>query len=169
MKFPQSLKTQLLLIVGTPLLLLLIVESIVSYRIGSHITNQVFDRWLLDSANSLIKEIRKTDNGFDFIADEAAVEAFSFDEMDNFYYRISTSDGVHIAGHATLETNFSSDELTSSPLFSDHSVNDVRTRSASVLAFPESEPSVIVTVAETLNKRQAMTGELLFEDRKSVV
>ena len=38
-----SLRSQLLLLVGGPFVILLLVEAIVSYRIGLHAANQIYD------------------------------------------------------------------------------------------------------------------------------
>lgn len=158
-----SLRTLLLLIVGGPLLVLLVIESFVSYGIGTNITNQVFDRWLLDSANFLVQELEEQDGTVRFIADDAGIKAFEWDEMDDIYYRISTSSGELIAGSSQLNATASIEELYEGPVFSDLNFNNQRTRNVSVLGPQNSVNPVIVTVAETLNKRQALIGELLFE------
>ncbi|MGA0936294.1 MAG: sensor histidine kinase [Pseudohongiellaceae bacterium] len=158
-----SLRTQLLLLVGGPLLLLLAFESVVSYQIGMHITNQVFDRWLLDSAYSLVQEVKVDDSEISFIADDAAVMAFSWDELDTIHFQIADLRGNVVAGLNALEPTTPPGELGSMPVFNDIVVNGSRTRAVSILAPPGEAPSYIVTVAETLNKRQAMTGELLHE------
>ena len=51
---PLSLRTQLLLLVGGPFVILLLVEAIVSYRIGLHSANQIYDEWLVDRAEKLL-------------------------------------------------------------------------------------------------------------------
>ncbi len=49
-----SLRSQLLLLVGGPFVILLLVEAIVSYRIGLHAANQIYDEWLVDRAERLL-------------------------------------------------------------------------------------------------------------------
>jgi len=51
---PLSLRSQLLLLVGGPFVILLLVEAIVSYRIGLHSANQIYDEWLVDRAEKLL-------------------------------------------------------------------------------------------------------------------
>jgi two-component system, OmpR family, sensor histidine kinase TctE len=160
---PLNLRAQLLLIVGGPLLLLLLLESIVSYRIGTHITNQVFDRWLLDSAYSLVQEVQEHGNHVHFVADQTAIEVFEWDAIDSIYFQVLGQDGELIAGMPEIQATADIEALRLGPVFADLVFNEERTRAVSLLGLADTDNTVIVTVAETLNKRQAMIGELLFE------
>lgn len=163
MKTPLSLRSKQLLIVGGPLLLLLLIESVVSYRIGTHITNQVLDRWLLDSVYTLAQEIRQNDGEPPTLPSHAAIAVFQWDEVDDIYYQVTTADGDVVIGNASLPPPMTAGPPGSDPVFHDPVVNGVRTRAVTVQALPESAEPLFVTVAETLNKRQALTTELLIE------
>ncbi|MEQ8660959.1 MAG: sensor histidine kinase N-terminal domain-containing protein, partial [Gammaproteobacteria bacterium] len=93
-----SLRTHLLVLVAIPLLLLLLVETVVSYLVGMHTANQVFDRWLLDSAHSIAQEVRVDAEGLRFIAADDAVAMFEWDDIDHTYFEIRGPDGHLIAG-----------------------------------------------------------------------
>ncbi len=163
MAAPLSLRSQQLFIVGGPLLLLLLIESMVSYGIGTHITNQVLDRWLLDSAYTLVEEVRHEDGVPHSVPDQTSIEVFQWDAVDDIYYRISTLSGQQLDGNAELVQVATTDLLRQGPVFSEQVVNGARTRAVTVLGLQDSNDPVLVTVAETLNKRQALTTELLLE------
>jgi two-component system sensor histidine kinase TctE len=163
MRMPLSLRYQQLLIVGAPLLLLLLIESIVSYRIGTHITNQVLDRWLLDSLYTLAEEIRHEDGEIRAIPDETSIEVFQWDAVDEIHYQVASLSGSVLAGNSALQQATPAELLDEGPVFRDALLDGMRVRTVSVLGLQQSPDPVIVTVAETLNKRQALTTELLLE------
>ena len=99
-----TLRARLLLLVGAPLLLLLLTETVISYLVGMHSANQVFDSWLLDSAHSIAQEVRDEGDGISFIAADDAVEMFEWDEIDNTYFHIAQlwrfpHNSLHIQRH----------------------------------------------------------------------
>lgn len=162
MNTPLSLRAQQLLIVGGPLVLLLLIESAVSYGIGTHITNQVLDRWLLDSAYTLAEELRE-EGTLNSVPDQRALEVFQWDAVDDVYFEVRTAGGDVLAANATLAPELVPDVLREEPLFEYREVNGRRVRAVSVLGRSESADPLVLTVAETLNKRQALTTELLLE------
>ncbi len=163
MRMPLSLRSQQLLIVGAPLLLLLLIESIVSYRIGTHITNQVLDRWLLDSLYTLLEEVRHEDGEIMAIPDETSIEVFQWDAVDEIHYQVTSLSGSVLAGNPSLQQAAPAELLGEGPVFRDALLDTTRVRTVSILGLQQSPDPVIVTVAETLNKRQALTTELLLE------
>ncbi len=160
---PLSLRSQQLLIVGGPLVLLLLVESVVSYGIGTHITKTVLDRWLLDSVYTLAEEFRQEGSEAVTLPSHRAIELFEWDVVDDLYYEVKTQSGRVLARNARVGVRVSASELQQGAVFHDIVVNGNPTRAVSVLSLPHSNDPLIVTVAETLNKRQALTTELLLE------
>jgi two-component system sensor histidine kinase TctE len=160
MESSLSLRTQLLLLVGGPFLLLMFVESAVSYLISMHSTKLLFDRWLLNSVHSLSSELRVEDGSLHFTTDRSFLEVFEWDELDEVYFRVATDAGEVIAGTPDIPAPEASD-FSGSPIFRDLRIDGRNARSVSLLNQTEDGRDVIVTVAETLIRRQAMTGELL--------
>ncbi|WP_250460807.1 sensor histidine kinase [Microbulbifer litoralis] len=159
-----GLRTQLLLLVGGPLFFLLLIEMLVSYGIGLHVTNQVFDRWLLDSAYSLAQEVRRDGDRLVFYADEAAIEVFEWDELDEIYFRVATPDGGLLGGRTEAWTQSDLATLRQGPVFSDVNLGGERARSVTVLANADSPQDIaIVSVAETLHKRMPYARTLMVE------
>jgi two-component system sensor histidine kinase TctE len=163
MRTSFSLRTQQLFIVGGPLLLLLLIESIVSYGIGTHITNQVLDRWLLDSLYTLVEEVRHEGGEISSIPDQTSIEVFQWDAVDEIHYQVTSLSGTVLAGTPALTPTAPLQALQEGPVFADTLMENTRIRAVSVLGLATSPDPVIVTVAETLNKRQALTTELLLE------
>jgi two-component system sensor histidine kinase TctE len=90
---PLSLRSQLLLVVGGPFVVLLLSEAIVSYRIGLHAANQVYDQWLLDHGNMIVQAYA---DGIDL---EGGPYASAITDVS---YRIETRSGEFVAGDSTL-------------------------------------------------------------------
>jgi len=162
LKDVMALRSQLLLFIGGPLLLVVLVETTVFYRIGVHTANLVFDRWLLDSAHLLEEEIREDEQGVRFIADEYAVSLFDGDESDTVYFQIATPAREVIAGSPELVVTVDPTLLQDGPVYTDAELGGEPVRVVSILGLADSH-QVLISVAETLNKRNNMGGELLFE------
>ena len=158
-----SLRTQLLLLIGLPLLFLLVIETIVSYLIGLHTTNVVFDRWLLDSVHSIAQEVRYRDDKLRFVAGQDALEVFGWDEVDEVYFQVRTPQAVLIAGTSLLPLRTDLAALRAGPVFEDLRIDGKIVRAVSIAKYPGTPDEVIVSVAETLHKRRGMAGELLIE------
>ena len=90
---PLSLRSQLLLVVGGPFVVLLLSEAIVSYRIGLHAANQVYDQWLLDRGNMILQAYA---DGIDL---KNGPYAGAIADVD---YVIQTDSGKFIAGDSSL-------------------------------------------------------------------
>ncbi|WOX05674.1 sensor histidine kinase [Microbulbifer pacificus] len=161
---PLGLRSLLLLLVGGPLFVLLLIEMLITFGIGLHVTNQVFDRWLLDSAYSLAQEVRRDNDKLVLYADEAAIEVFEWDELDEVYYRVSTLDGQVLGGRSEAWVNPDIAALKQGPVFTNVRMGGEWVRSVTVLANPDSpRDSALVSVAETLHKRIPLSRTLMFE------
>ncbi|WGL17059.1 sensor histidine kinase [Microbulbifer bruguierae] len=159
-----GLRALLLLLVGGPLFVLLLIETLVTFGIGLHVTNQVFDRWLLDSAYSLAQEVRQENGELVLYADEAAIEVFEWDELDEVYYRVSTLDGRVLGGETQAWITPSLTALKQGPVFTNIKMGGEWVRSVTVLTNPNTpSESALVSVAETLHKRIPLSRTLMFE------
>lgn len=164
MKTRYGLRTQLLMLVGISLFFLFLIEMLVSYAIGLHVTNQVFDRWLLDSAYSLAQEVRRDNGRLKFYADKAAIEVFEWDELDQVYFRVATPDGQVLGGQAEPWVTADIATLKKGPVFSNVELDGDWARSVTVLANPSSpDGAAIVSVAETVHKRSPLARTLMVE------
>ncbi|WP_160153643.1 sensor histidine kinase [Microbulbifer sp. ALW1] len=159
-----DLRSLLLLLVGGPLFVLLLIEMMITFGIGLHVTNQVFDRWLLDSAYSLAQEVRRENGELVLYADEAAIEVFEWDELDEVYYRVSTLNGQVLGGRSESWVNANIDTLKKGPVFTNLQIEGEWVRSVTVLANADTPAdTAVVSVAETLHKRIPLSRTLMLD------
>jgi len=158
---PMALRTQLLLLVGGPLLLLMMIQSMVSYLISMHAANLVFDRWLLNAVHSVARDVMMEDGQPYFAADPVTLEVFQWDELDRVHFQIATADFAVVAGSTELPAVAGLEALRDGPIFQDIKVDGTKARAVSLLALADSENPAIVTVAETLLRHETMTSDLL--------
>lgn len=155
-----SLKTLLLLLVAGPLLLLMLVESAISYLISMQSTKLLFDRWLLNSVHSMSKEVHVERDRLQFTADRSFLEVFEWDELDEVYFQVATPDGEIIAGTEQLPLP-PPEGLDGGPLFRDLRLDGKNVRAVSLFTNADNGLAAVVTIAETLVRRQTMTADLL--------
>ena len=156
-----SLRSRLLLLVGIPLVLLLLIETVISYFVGVYTADHVFDSWLLDSAHSIAHEVREERGELRFIAAEDAIEMFEWDELDETYFHISDSQGRKIAGDLGTPLPIDFARLRDGPLYFDVPIGERAGRLVMIMRKIGEHGEVVVQVAETLNKRREMTTVVL--------
>lgn len=162
MNKPKSLRAQLLSKLTLPLLLVVILDAAASYYVATHFTNQAYDRWLLDSAKSLVQEVKAQHDHVTFELPPIAVEVFRWDDMDETFYKVESQKTGFMAGDEGLPSPSMPDLNKDQPFFFDGEIDGQPVRLVSVLTVPEtSTEQVIVSVAETVNKRRNMMSELL--------
>ncbi|MCQ8105118.1 sensor histidine kinase N-terminal domain-containing protein [Methylomonas sp. SURF-2] len=158
----KSLRTQLLSKLSLPLLVVVMLDAAGSYYVATYFTNQAYDRWLLDSAKSLLQEVKIKQDRVTFELPPIAAEVFRWDDMDETFYKVESQQTGFMAGDDGLPSPAMSGLNENKPYFFDGRIDDRPVRVASVLTVPESGGDrVLVSVAETVNKRRGMTGELL--------
>lgn len=162
MNKPKSLRAQLLSKLTLPLLFVVILDAAASYYVATHFTNQAYDRWLLDSAKSLVQEVKAQQDHVTFELPPIAVEVFRWDDMDETFYKVESQKTGFMAGDEGLPSPTISELNKDQPSFFDGEIDDQPVRVVSVLTVPKtSTEQVIVSVAETVNKRRNMMSELL--------
>jgi len=155
-----SLRRRLLLFVSIPLLAVLVCGGIINYVIGLHYANKVYDRWLLDSAQA-IGDLVNSDAGRNELSDQARILLqFSVKERNEFAVR-SLRYGV-LAGNDDLPQP-GSKASQGSPVFTNFLDRGQPMRMASVFVANKADPGdvLVISTAETINKRRALARELL--------
>ncbi len=156
----RSLRSGLLLRLGSVLLVLLLLDALACYFTAMHFANLVYDRWLIDSTRSLAQAVRPENGRIEFDLPRVALEMFQFDEIDRTYFRVASSLRGYIAGEQMLPNT------PPAPLggiqLAYATVNGERVRLvATRTAPPFSNDTVTVEVAETLMKRATLAREIL--------
>lgn len=162
MSKPKSLRAQLLSKLTLPLLLLVLLDAAASYYVAVYYSDQAYDRWLLDSAKSLAQEVKTQQDHVTFELPPIAVEVFRWDDMDETFYKVESQSSGFIAGDEGLPSPDITQLHQGQPLFFDGEIDDQPVRVVSVMAMPaDSNEHVLISVAETVNKRRSMMNELL--------
>lgn len=159
---PKSLRIQLLSRLTFPLLAVVLLDAAVSYYVALHYANTAYDHWLLDSASSLVQQVKVQQDKVTFELPPIALKVFRWDEMDETFFKVESSRTGFIAGDKALPSPTQPISDQKHPYFSDAQIQDKKVRSVSLVTIPpNSNESVRVSVAETLNKRRRMTVKIL--------
>ncbi|MFA6051924.1 MAG: sensor histidine kinase N-terminal domain-containing protein [Methylobacter sp.] len=161
----RSLKTEILLRLAIPLIFFMAVETVLSYFVTLHHVNGAYDRWLLDSARSLMQEIKVRKGKVVVELPPAALEIFKWDELDKTYFKIISEEKGMLAGDKFVPEPLSPQTDWSRPVYFDDEMYGEPVRVVSMLVVRDEAPEkVFVHVAETLNKRRGMMMDILLAD-----
>jgi two-component system sensor histidine kinase TctE len=155
------LRSQLLKFLLPPLLLLLIADSFVSYWVALSFAERAYDVALVEIVREVSLHVRQAESGLDFDMPEAARRVLFSDPVDTLYYQVAAPDGRLIAGHPLPAPERAS--------YRDHHLYDARIEDETIRLVqlhvaPEGASAagaVLVRVAETKNKRNALAREIL--------
>jgi two-component system, OmpR family, sensor histidine kinase TctE len=150
-----------------PLLVLLIFASAVGYLASINFANLPYDRTLFEVARTLAANVRVV-NGKPVM--DMAISARNIllnDPDDKIFYKITLEDGRLIAGERWIPSPLGMDELNDKYL-TDAELREEKFRIATLRVTPDFGPEwkeansgLLIHVAETYNKRQALTRKIL--------
>ena len=161
----QSLRTKLLARLTLPLVLVVLLDASASYFVALHYADLAYDRWLLDSAKSLAQEVKTKQNHVSFELPPIAVEVFRWDDVDKTFFKVESEVDGFLAGDEKLPSPVLVNLQPDEPWFWDGEIDGQNVRIVSVVSkqAPQAE-HVVISVAETLNKRRSMMHEILLAD-----
>jgi two-component system sensor histidine kinase TctE len=158
----RSLRSSLTLRVLAVALLLLVLDGISCYALSAHFANLAYDRWLIDDAGSLAQALSVENGQVRAVLPRVALAIFKFDDYDQTYYRISTTDGRVLANDGALPDLAPGPD--GKPLLSSRTIDGRALRVvASEVKVPETGEVVRLVVGETVNKRATLLSEILLE------
>ncbi|MGH8558791.1 MAG: sensor histidine kinase N-terminal domain-containing protein [Methylococcales bacterium] len=163
MNKPRSLRAQLLSRLTLPLIVVVVLDASVSYFVALHYADLAYDRWLLDSANSLVQQVKTQKNKVTLELPPSAVEMFRWDEIDKTFFKVESQTSGFIAGDKGLPSPSFSISMWNQdePFFFEGVLQNKKVRIVSIFTTPpQSTEDVIISVAETLNKRRSMMNEI---------
>lgn len=158
-----SLKTAIAYRLIIPVLIFIILESALSYFVTLHYVEKTYDRWLLDSARSLIQEVKVIDNKVSVKLSTTSLEIFKWDEIDTTFFKINTDKQELLAGDLILPTPSISINIDQ-PIYSNTVLDNQPIRIVSIQVPGNQPKKVYIHVAETLNKRKDMIIDILLAD-----
>ncbi len=158
-----SLKSAIAYRLIIPVIIFIILETALSYFVTLHYVEKTYDRWLLDSARSLLQEVEVIDHKVSVKLSDNALDIFKWDDVDTTFFKINVENIGVIAGDSMLPSP-SADIAAEQPFYSDASIDGKAIRMVSLLAYDGLPGKVYIHVAETLNKRQDMMIDILLTD-----
>jgi two-component system, OmpR family, sensor histidine kinase TctE len=161
----RSLKTEMLFRLVIPLIFFVIIDAVLSYFVTLHYVDEAYDRWLLDSARSLMQEIKVREGRVFVELPTAALEIFKWDEQDKTYFKITSSEQEMLSGDKLVPEPQEPETSWSHPIYFNDRMYGEAVRVVSMLIAPDTtSEKVFVHVAETMNKRRAMMTDILLAD-----
>lgn len=163
---PRSLKNQLRLWLLLTMLLVLGVSAALSYSRALHYATQAYDQALLRTVLALADEvIIDTNNEVKIEIPEVASHLLSYNEGDRIYIRISAPNGKLVFGEANLPPPAQAPAGNQQVYYNSHYKNEAIR--AVTFGLPESNApnaqNILITMAETTGKRDAMVAEMVEE------
>jgi two-component system sensor histidine kinase TctE len=158
----RSIRRELLARLMAPLLLLVILGGAAAYALAHYFSQSVLDRWLYDSAISLANRVKWEDGRASVDLPEGAREILEWDVVDRVFYEVISGSGERLMGNAFLPAPASPPSVASGPVYYEGRVGGAPVRVLAVaLKVPVGNP-VIVKVAETTLKRDALAAQVLW-------
>ena len=158
-----SLKSAIAYRLIIPVIIFIVLETALSYFVTLHYVEKTYDRWLLDSARSLVQEVEVTDHKVSVKLSDNALEIFKWDDIDTTFFKINTEKMGVIAGDSILPSP-SAAITADQPMYSNVRIDGKAIRMVSLLVTGMLPEKVYIHVAETLNKRQGMMIDILLTD-----
>ncbi len=150
---PQWLQRRLLLRLMLPLLVIFAAAAAVGVYGAQSLTDGVFDRWLLDAAQSLAHQVRVDEGNTVVDLPPAAAAMLAYDDIDKTSFSV-TQGSHHLVGQAGIPVNGRREAFYRAGRAFDASFEDEAVRVAAVEIKSAGSGELIVLVAETTRKRQ---------------
>ena len=149
----------------TPLLLLWPVSLALTWLVAQGLANKPFDRALEYNAQALAQLVIVQRGKVQFNLPQSASEILRADESDTVFFQVSGIKGEYLAGERDLPRPPSTDEVpaTGTVLLRDEEYKGIDLRVAYIwvrMPLPD-EPSALVQVAETREKRSVLATEII--------
>ena len=159
-----SLREQLLVRLLTPVVLVTVISSVISYYYAFNFATLAYDYSLYDSALDISRQVHVINGQVRVDLPRAALDMLESDKHDNIYYMVHDSQGRFVAGYDGLPLPKAS-TASGKPVYYDDAYreNPIRATALSVPVFglPPDQDHIVVVVAETLNKRRTLASEIL--------
>ena len=158
----NSLHGQLLLRLWVPLSGILLAGAFGAFAAAHYIGAVVHDRWLYDSAMTLVQQIKPKAGRAALDVPSSAMEMFEWDTVDHVFEQVRSRKHGVFFGNADIPMPLTF-LTTEQPCFYDAPIGGRRTRIVAVAIRNPVEPDDVLTVqvAETTLKRQALIWEIL--------
>ena len=162
---PRSLRGQLVALLVVPLLALLVVNSVLTYRVAINTANEAYDRLLLASVKAIADRVTITNGEIVVDIPYVALELFESNIKERIFYKVASPDGATITGY---------DDLPAPPPCTPHGQpvffhGEYHGESLyqAALYKPLYDPAlnveVLIQVGETAESRDALSRRILYD------
>lgn len=159
-----SLREQLLVHLLTPVVLVTLISSVISYYYAFNYATLAYDYALYDSALDISRQAHVVNGQVRLDLPGAALDMLESDKHDNVYYMVNDAQARFVTGHRGLPLP-AAGPASGKPVYYDGIYNDEPIRIAAlsipVAGLPQDQDHVLVVVGETLNKRRTLASEIL--------
>lgn len=141
-----------------PVIALALVSGLAAYVTAFRFANQVYDRWISDTAVALSQLVHVMDDRVIVDLPPQAQHMIDSDQRDRIYFRITTADGAFVAGHRGLSGASVTLEPGADPFCFDGFLQGEPVRSA---VYVPPDGGFSVEIAETVTKRDTLALEII--------
>ncbi len=154
----RSIKKQLLSWLLIPLLTLSVVSTLAAYFLGIALAREVYDKQLVNSADSVVARIRNREGKIEMDLPQAAKFILQHNGRDEFYYQVISPDGRLLSGDALLPPPLPT-TADDAPKFR---TLQLKGRQVRIVTLPVAyeDSFLIVQAAETRNVRSDLAGRI---------
>jgi two-component system sensor histidine kinase TctE len=145
-----------------PLLALTVIAGVSAYAISSHLAHTVLDQWLYDSAISLAKRVHTVDGRITVVIGEQGRTILEWDAVDRVFYEVMDGHGEVLSSNAIIPKPPKLLGDGPDPVFYDANIGGSPVRAVAVPVVIEGHEQVLVKMAETRNKKSALTSHALW-------
>jgi signal transduction histidine kinase len=158
----DSLRAQLLWWLMLPLVLVLMLDAVISYRVALSFANNAYDEGLFDTASALAQQVKAEGGTVEVNLPLQAQEILESDPYDKVFYQVLTPDGTQVAGRQNLPPPPFPATAETPVRYYDTEVNQTPIRVAAYSVF-DAKGAQLFTVlsAETLIKRGTLVKNIL--------
>jgi len=162
---PKSLRGQLLALLVVPLLALLVVNSVMTYRVAIDTANEAYDRLLLASVKAIADRVTLSKGEVVVDIPYVALELFESNIKERIFYKVASPEGATITGYDDLPQP-PHEAPHDRPIFFHGQYHGESLYQAALykrLYDPMVNAEVLIQVGETAESRDALSQRILYD------
>jgi two-component system sensor histidine kinase TctE len=162
---PESLRGQLVALLVVPLLALLVVNAVLTYRVAIDTANEAYDRLLLASVKAIADRVTITRGEIVVDIPYVALELFESNIKERIFYKVASPDGATVTGYDDLPAP-PAGTPHQHPVFFHGEYHGENLYQAAVykrLYDPAINVEVLIQVGETAESRDALSRRILYD------
>lgn len=160
-----SIKRQLLIWIIVPMLLMIVVDTSILYRVARHFIQKSYDYELSDTANEIATLIKSSTGPIkDFKLSVEAHKVILSDNLDQVYYSVYDEKHNYVAGNNILPLMIAKSNLPEGKVYSNIFINKNQFRVVTIesnFIIGNDHNKLFIQVAETINKRNRLSHQIL--------